>query len=80
MEYEAGKHVRESMQLVENAVLERDQVKGSGIKFFRACFSTTNSIYVLAIETIPNRSMIKKNGAEEAWNFNLFDFKLSLIQ
>ena len=26
MEYEAGKHVRESMQLVENAVLERDQV------------------------------------------------------
>ncbi len=26
MEHEAGKHVRESMQLVENAVLERDQV------------------------------------------------------
>ena len=26
VEYEAGKHVRESMQLVENAVLERDQV------------------------------------------------------
>ena len=26
MEYEAAKHVRESMQLVENAVLERDQV------------------------------------------------------
>ena len=50
MEYEAARHVRDSMQLVENAVLERDQVIIKSTRFTYTQKVLCNSVMTALFE------------------------------